>query len=137
MGLTCSNGAYDGPYGRFHGFRIVTLYAAGGKIIDEKKSVGGFSLVYATPDDMKFEEGFDMFFTTSDCEGVIGHKDCKLVSQALTEILPNMENADMGLFKKYFVSVKLAPMSEYTEKLKQFISGCDKCFENKEDMLFE
>lgn len=118
MGLDTTHDAWHGPYSSFNEWRREIAKAAGMPPLNDMVGFGG-SIEWDTlePNDIH------ILLNHSDCDGEISWQDCKLVADALTNLLDKLPDASI-----YF-SVK--------RKAKQFIAGCILAYESKENLEFQ
>lgn len=115
MGLDTSHNCWHGSYSSFNAFREAVCEAAGLGNLDDYKGFGG------EKDWLKPEhQPLNTLLNHSDCEGVIKHKHCKPLADALEEVFPKLSNT--GFMPTQF-------------RRRQFINGllADK---NQEDVDF-
>jgi hypothetical protein len=111
MGLDTSHNAWHGSYGSFNSWRTEICKQAG---------LGNLRDYYGFGGEKQWDEVHPLFplLNHSDCDGEIKWEDCKGIADALTEILPKLDD-------DYFII-----------KTKAFINGCMEAYNAKENIDF-
>ena len=110
MGLDTTHNAWHGPYSSFNSWRTEICKQAGLGNLREYQGFGG---------EKQWDEIHPLYplLYHSDCDGNIKWKDCKLIADALREILPKISDW-------------------YVEETTSFINGCMEAYTAKENIEF-
>lgn len=88
MGLDTTHNAFHGAYSSFMRFRMQLLELVNGSDI---RDLEGYDEKAKTPVSSLKDEGLEIFFNHSDCDGDISPEDCKKVADSLDFYIPKMD----------------------------------------------
>ncbi len=119
MGLNCTHGAFDGAYSAFNRFRQAVAQAAGGSFPphDDPSLDHGSWFVEGDDYSQETHKGLWLFLNHSDCDGDLSPRECELVAQDLSFLMPFISTGDGG--------GHLSRMGGYRGAAKRFIDGCN------------
>ncbi len=112
MGLDTTHGAWSGAYSSFNRFREELAKAIGFNLKEFEGFGGSRSFD-------EIDNGIRWLLDHSDCDGDIAPDKCKLIADAIWDILPDLD--DTGPF-----SVR--------ESAERFMRGCIKAYRNDENL---
>lgn len=123
MGLDTTHGAWHGAYSAFMTWRRKIAELAELPPLDQMEGYTDSANAIKW-DNLTYSPLF-ILLTHSDCEGKIKWKDCKLIADELTKLLPKFPNEDAGGHIGY-----------WKEKTQTFINGLLEAYNKKEHLEF-
>jgi hypothetical protein len=120
MGLDTTHDAWHGAYSSFGNWRKEIAKAAGMPPLNDMVGFGG-NIEWDT---LEYND-IHILLKHSDCDGEISWQDCKLVAEALTDLLDKLPNE----FDYTFLSPK--------KLAERFIAGCMLAYNSKENLEFD